>query len=128
MKAVLGLKLSPWHDTGAAIVFEEGAELRVVAISQERLDRVKNSRAFPEAAINYCLDMAHCRLTDLSLVVSDFIVSPRAKDSFSKFPDARLPEKLAFFEYLEKITAVQDRGQQMRHVLKTWDLGRGSGV
>ena len=26
------------------------------------------------------------------------------------------------------ITAVQDRGQQMRHVLKTWDLGRGSGV
>ena len=25
-------------------------------------------------------------------------------------------------------TAVQDRGQQMRHVLKTWDLGRGSGV
>ena len=27
-----------------------------------------------------------------------------------------------------EITAVQDRGQQMRHVLKTWDLGRGSGV
>ena len=25
-------------------------------------------------------------------------------------------------------TAVQNRGQQMRHVLKTWDLGRGSGV
>jgi carbamoyltransferase len=102
MRAVLGLKLSPWHDTGAAIVFEEGPELRVVAISQERLDRVKNSRAFPEAAINYCLDMAHCRLTDLSLVVCDFIVSPRAKDSFLNFPDARLPEKLAFFEYLEK--------------------------
>ena len=27
-----------------------------------------------------------------------------------------------------EITAVQNRGQQMRHVLKTWDLGRGSGV
>ncbi len=26
------------------------------------------------------------------------------------------------------VTAVQNRGQQMRHVLKTWDLGRGSGV
>ena len=30
--------------------------------------------------------------------------------------------------YLIDNTAVQDRGQQMRHVLKTWDLGRGSGV
>ena len=27
-----------------------------------------------------------------------------------------------------QFTAVQNRGQQMRHVLKTWDLGRGSGV
>jgi len=25
-------------------------------------------------------------------------------------------------------TAVQDSGQEAQHVLKTWDLGRGSGV
>ena len=33
-----------------------------------------------------------------------------------------------FGTFVMEITAVQDRGQQMRHVLKTWDLGRGSGV
>lgn len=55
MKAVLGLRLGPGHDTGAALVCERDGELRCVAIAQERLSRQKNSREFPEHAIQACL-------------------------------------------------------------------------
>lgn len=50
---ILGLKI--WgHDTGAALLIDD----KVVAISQERLDRKKYSRAFPKEAVNYCLSAA----------------------------------------------------------------------
>src|SRR4030042_386299 len=37
----------------------------VCAIPEERLDRVKQSRHFPSAAINQCLDQAGLAITDL---------------------------------------------------------------
>ena len=77
-RIVLGLKLNPFHDTGAAIVADDGDRVRVVAISEERLDRTKNSRAFPAKAIAYCLEAIGCELKDLSLVVADFIGKPEA--------------------------------------------------
>ena len=79
-KAVLGLKLNPWHDTGAAVIFEKDGHLQVFAISQERLDRVKNSRAFPRKAIDYCLDAAGLRLSEVEYVVSDYIWDPGVRD------------------------------------------------
>jgi len=81
VKAVLGLKITA-HDTGAAIVVENNGSLRVVAVSQERLDRVKHSRAFPQTAIDFCLSEASCRLSDISLVVTDFIWAPAPHDIF----------------------------------------------
>lgn len=56
MTAVLGLRLGPGHDTGAALVFEQGGELRCVAVAEERLSRRKHSRDFPRLAIEACLN------------------------------------------------------------------------
>lgn len=50
---ILGLKILG-HDTGAALLRDS----EVIAISQERLNRKKYSRAFPKEAINYCLSAA----------------------------------------------------------------------
>ncbi len=103
MKAILGLKLDPWHDTGAAIVLDDGSRLRVVAISQERLDRVKHSRAFPAEAISYCLAEVGCQLKDLGLIVADFILKPTADDLFPG--DGRAPSaaKLNFFREIRDL-------------------------
>jgi len=102
MKAVLGLKLNPWHDTGAAVVLESGGDLRVKAISQERLDRVKHSRAFPKEAIEYCLEAAGCRLNDLGLVVADFIFRPDLTDAFLSSTNPETIRKLEFFAAIER--------------------------
>lgn len=101
MRAVLGLKLDPWHDTGAAVVLDGRAGPVVVAISQERLDRQKHSRAFPRAAIEYCLATAGLRLQDLSLVVADFIAHPSVDDRWDGLPDP--DRKRAFFRHLEEL-------------------------
>jgi carbamoyltransferase len=100
---VLGLKLDPWHDAGAAVVGDDGRRVRVAAISEERLDRTKNSRAFPSRAIAYCLDAVGCRLRDVSLVVADYIVRPGVDD---QSPGGRVPSseaKAAFFRELDAL-------------------------
>ncbi len=49
---ILGVKMQS-HNTGAALI----AEGRIVAIAEERLNRVKYSESiFPEKSIAYCLD------------------------------------------------------------------------
>lgn len=50
---ILGLKIIG-HDTGAALLIND----KVVAISQERLDRKKYSRAFPRESVDYCISTA----------------------------------------------------------------------
>lgn len=69
MKTVLGLRLGPGHDTGAALVFESGSELRCVAIAEERLSRKKSSRDFPQRAIQACLDEFNIDPIELGAVV-----------------------------------------------------------
>jgi carbamoyltransferase len=68
---VMGIK--PWgHDTGAAIVADDGSTLRTVAISEARLNREKHSEIFPLLSIRYCLDAFGLdSLDDLDLVVVD---------------------------------------------------------
>ncbi len=61
---ILGLHREPWHDTGAAVIKEEKGEIKVISITQERLDRVKDSRAFPEDAIQYCLKEQNIKSLD----------------------------------------------------------------
>lgn len=64
---VLGLKIKK-HDTGAALI--SGG--RIVAIAEERLNRVKHSRdMFPKLAISYCLDALRIKPEEVDLVVID---------------------------------------------------------
>ncbi len=50
---ILGLKIIG-HDTGAALLMDN----KIIAISQERLDRKKYSRTFPKESVDYCLSAA----------------------------------------------------------------------
>src|SRR3989338_5839189 len=64
---VLGLKITA-HDTGAAVMSESG----VVAIAEERLNRVKHSRGmFPYLSIAYCLHAMDLEPEDIDLIVMD---------------------------------------------------------
>jgi len=94
--AVLGLKVLG-HDTGAALISNN----KVVAIAEERLNRVKNSvGCFPELSINYCLETLSVEVDEVELIVIDRYV-PDTKDIAlnvkvfeekmgSKFPNAKI--------------------------------------
>lgn len=72
--AVLGIHKDPWHNTGAAIVTEQDGKADVVYIAEERLDRKKDSREFPERAIAACMKHAGLvNFAELDLVVMDYI-------------------------------------------------------
>lgn len=71
MTSVLGVKLGPQHDTGACVVREHKGTLVCTAIAEERLDREKHSRSFPELSIACCLEQQGLRLSDLDLIVID---------------------------------------------------------
>lgn len=71
---VLGMHKDPWHNTGAALVRCEAGRTDVVMISEERLDRVKDSRNFPARSIDACLREFGLRTLDqVDLVVLDYI-------------------------------------------------------
>ncbi len=71
---VLGIHKDPWHSTGASLVSERDGKVDVVCIAEERLDRKKDSRAFPELAVAACLKHAGlASVAELDLVVVDYI-------------------------------------------------------
>ncbi|MES2953211.1 MAG: carbamoyltransferase C-terminal domain-containing protein [Patescibacteria group bacterium] len=64
---ILGVKVTS-HDTGAAVL----AGARIVAIAEERLNRVKHSKnMFPRLAIDYCLKEAGLADGDIDMIVLD---------------------------------------------------------
>lgn len=66
---VLGVKIVG-HDTGAALI----SNGRIVAIAEERLNRVKHSPyMFPELAIDYCLEAFGVSAPEIDLIVLDQI-------------------------------------------------------
>ena len=68
-RIVLGLK-SLGHDPGAALI----ADGKVVAISEERLNRIKYSpHRFPALSIDYCLKALNVQPREVDLVVCDFV-------------------------------------------------------
>ena len=68
---VLGLKCFS-HDTGAAILSDHGDELKVVAITEARLNRRKHSFAYPLMSIAYCLEgIGLDNLADVDLICMD---------------------------------------------------------
>jgi len=77
---VLGLKVLG-HDTGAAII--SGG--KVVAISEERLNRIKYSNnIFPELSIKYCLNALALNERNIDLVIVDRFVPSSKIGAISK--------------------------------------------
>jgi len=68
---VLGVKCGEGHDAGAALVWGEGGETRCVAMSEERLSRVKHDGSFPARAVAACLAHVGVELGDVDLVCLD---------------------------------------------------------
>jgi carbamoyltransferase len=90
---VLGLKVIG-HDTGAAVV----SGTRVVAIAEERLNRIKHSpNMFPRLGIDYCLQNLELKDSDIDLVVIDQTGLPTQlrmleifkRETGDRFKDAR---------------------------------------
>ncbi|HEY4517430.1 MAG TPA: carbamoyltransferase C-terminal domain-containing protein [Candidatus Paceibacterota bacterium] len=68
-KNVLGLKIVG-HDPGAALISGN----RVVAISEERLNRIKYSTGlFPKLSTPYCLQALGLKPEDIDLIVMDYV-------------------------------------------------------
>lgn len=72
---VLGLHKDPWHNSGAAMIRDDGDGPRFAYVAEERLDRVKDSRAFPEASTRACMaELGVASLDEIDIVVLDYIV------------------------------------------------------
>ena len=79
---ILGLHKDPWHNTGAALLNSKNGKIKIATLSEERLDRIKDSRNFPEKSIDACMKHLGVKsYSDIDLIVSDFLVS---KDIFFK--------------------------------------------
>ena len=77
---VLGIHKDPWHNTGAALIKRnEKGEVDFAFISEERLDRKKDSRNFPLKSINAVLKLLNVVKEDLDLIVMDYIINPNWK-------------------------------------------------
>ncbi len=63
---MLTLGIADNHDAGAALANEQGL---IAAVGQERIDRIKNSGAFPWGAIDAVLDIADVREADIERIV-----------------------------------------------------------
>ncbi|MBI1983198.1 MAG: carbamoyltransferase [Acidobacteria bacterium] len=71
---ILGLHKDPWHNSGAAIIREDGDGPRFAYVAEERLDRVKDSRAFPELSTQACMrELGVGGIEQIDLVVLDYI-------------------------------------------------------
>jgi carbamoyltransferase len=71
---ILGIHKDPWHNTGAALIRGSEGVTDFVMISEERLDRVKDSRAYPEKAITACLnEFGLGSINEVDLIVLDYI-------------------------------------------------------
>ncbi|WP_111978075.1 carbamoyltransferase family protein [Algibacillus agarilyticus] len=64
-KRILGIS-AYYHDSAAAVV-DDG--VIVAAAQEERFSRKKHDPDFPAQAIQYCLDTANCKLTDLDAII-----------------------------------------------------------
>lgn len=87
---VLGLHKDLWHDTGAALIRGGDGKTEYVMRSEERMDRVKNSRAFPQKSIDACLNEFGVKgISKIDLVVLDYICNSDWKNDQYKTPCRR---------------------------------------
>ena len=73
---ILGIHKDPWHNTGAAILKKNKKKLEIFTLSEERIDRIKDSRNFPINSINACLNHFNIKnINDIDLIVTDYLIS-----------------------------------------------------
>ena len=90
---ILGIHKDPWHNTGAALIRSEMGKTDFVFISEERLNRQKDSRAFPEHSINACLkEFGLSRKDQVDLVMLDYIRDQNWRVDFFKTQCVQVPE------------------------------------
>lgn len=74
---VLGLHIDPWHNTGACVIVGDGTFPNLAFLSEERIDRVKDSRAFPAGSVRACMEeLGVASLNEFDVVVMDYIEKP----------------------------------------------------
>ena len=74
---ILGLHKDPWHNTGACVMVGEGILPNFAFLSEERIDRVKDSRAFPNGSARACMDeLGISSVDEFDAVVMDYIERP----------------------------------------------------
>ena len=67
---VCGMKMAG-HDTGVAIIQDNSQDLRVIAISEERVSREKHTAKFPILALNKALEELNISIDDIDLFVAN---------------------------------------------------------
>ena len=84
---ILGLHKDPWHNTGAAVVQKLNGKVIFANLAEERSDRIKDSRNFPELSTQVCMkEMGIKDVNDFDIVVLDYIQDGTnyRKDFFNK--------------------------------------------
>lgn len=97
---VLGLHRDPFHHSGASVVYDDGKTLTVKAISEERLNRKKNSSEYPDRSIEYCLKAVGANsIEDCDYVVSDYFFRPtwNLYQHYKIYEPRELKRKLLFY-------------------------------
>ena len=74
---ILGLHKDPWHNTGACVMVGDDSYPDVAFLSEERIDRVKDSRAFPAGSARACMaELGINTVDEFDAVVMDYIERP----------------------------------------------------
>src|ERR1700730_13098609 len=74
---VLGLHKDPWHNSGAAMINDDGSGVRLVNLAEERCNREKDSRKFPILSTQACMrELGVPSIHDVDLIMMDYIVTP----------------------------------------------------
>ncbi len=86
---VLGLHKDPWHNSGAAIVSEDAGGVRFANLSEERRNREKDSRKFPNLSVKACMqELGIEAADDFDLIVMDYIINPDWRSDWYRSPCA----------------------------------------
>jgi carbamoyltransferase len=84
---VLGLHKDPWHNSGAAMIRDDGDGPRFVNLAEERANREKDSRRFPQLSVDACMSELGVRSVDeIDLVVMDYLVTPDWRKDWHREP------------------------------------------
>lgn len=102
------------HDAGAAVV--DGGEL-IAAVGQERLDRIKNSGAFPHEAIDEALRLAGLRPRDVDEVAVGTTFTPAAALRWMRPLHHKVKEQSSQFSYLLHLYILYQVGLQYAQLL-----------